>query len=41
MIKTADVESEDGGEMELTPVDVATKTTDSQGHDVGTESLNG
>ena len=38
--KTADVESEDGGEMELTPVDVATQTTDSQGHDVGTESLN-
>ena len=40
MTNTADVESEDGGEVELTPVDVATQTTESQGHDLGTESLN-
>ena len=35
MTKTTDVESEDGGDMEVTPVDVATQTADSQGHDVG------
>ena len=40
MTKTADVESEEGGDLEVTPVDVATQTTDSQGHDVGTESPN-
>ena len=40
MTKTADVASEDGWDMEVTPVDVATQTIDSQGHDVGTESPN-
>ena len=37
--ETADVESEDSGDREMTPVDVATQTTDSQSHDVGTESV--
>ena len=37
---TADVESEDSGDREATPVEVATRTNDSQSHDVGTESLN-
>ena len=36
--ETTDVESEDGGDGKVTPVD--TQTTDSQSHDVGTESLN-
>ena len=40
MTETADVESEDGGDRKVIPVDVATQTTDSQSHDVGTESLN-
>ena len=38
--ETADVESEDGMDREVTPVDVATQTTGSQSHDVGTDSLN-
>ena len=38
--ETADVESEDGRDREVIPVDVATQTTDSQSHGVGTESLN-
>ena len=38
--KTADVESEDGGDIEVIPVDVATQTADSQGHDVWKESPN-
>ena len=40
MTETADVESEGSGNREVTPVDVATQTTDSQSHDIGTESLN-
>ena len=31
---------EDGIDMEMTPVEVATQTTNGQGHDVGTESPN-
>ena len=38
--ETADVESEDSGDGEVTQVDVDTRTTDSQSHDVGVESLN-
>ena len=38
--ETGDVESEDSRDRAVTPVDVATPTTDSQSHDVGTESLN-
>ena len=38
--ETADVESEDSGDREVTPVEVAIRTNDSQSHDVGTESLN-
>ena len=38
--ETTDVESEDSGDREVTPVEVATRTNDSQSHDVGTESLN-
>ena len=37
--ETTDVESGDG-EDRVTPVKVDTRTTDSQRHDVGTESLN-
>ena len=40
MTETTDVESEDSGDREVTPVDVATRTNDIQSHDVGTESLN-
>ena len=39
MTETTDVESEDRGDRVVTPVDVATRITDSQSHDVGTESL--
>ena len=38
--ETTDIESKDGGDREVTPVDDKTQTTDSQSHDVGTESLN-
>ena len=40
--ETVDVEqlSEDGIDMDMTPVEIATQTTDGQGHDVGTESPN-
>ena len=38
--ETTDVESEDSGDREVTPVEVAARTNDSQSHDVGTESLN-
>ena len=38
--ETADVESEDSRDRKVTPVDVATQTTNSQSHDVGTETLN-
>ena len=38
--ETTDVESEDSGDREVTPVELATRTNDSQSHDVGTESLN-
>ena len=38
--ETTDVESEDGGDREVTPVKVDKRTTDSQRHDVETESLN-
>ena len=34
------MESEDSVDREVTPVEVATRITDSQSHDVGTESLN-
>ena len=32
--------SEDGVDMEITPVEVATQSTNGQGYDVGTESPN-
>ena len=38
--ETTDVESEDSGNREVTPVDVDIRTTDSQSHEVETESLN-
>ena len=40
--ETVDIEqvSDDGVDMEMTPVEVATQTTNGQGHDVGTESRN-
>ena len=40
MTETTNVESKDGGDREVTTVDVKTQTTDNQSHDVGTESLN-
>ena len=40
--ETVDIEqvSDDGVSMEMTPVEVATQTTNGQGHNVGTESNN-
>ena len=38
--ETTDVESEDGGEREVTPIKVGKQTIDSQRHDARTESLN-
>ena len=40
MTETTDVESEDSGDREVTPVEVNRQTTDSQSNDVGTKSLN-